>query len=290
MIEKNNLTRKCMRKFINFWNGDLVNKLLVIVSVIILGAVVGETYVLTATPAGERLVADLFPTSDNDPEIVLTGAVQTLAARDLTATVYASYLLATRPVSPTTGNNPQPTFHLLTLNPPATVLNTETPTTTYVPALTSTPDLMQTATLDVNAPLDKACIPQNPPQTGKAVEVIDGNTMRVLMDGLVFTIRYIGVEVPKDTLDAKLASIANSELVYAKDVTLISGASDKDERGRLLRYVLAENKFINLEIIRQGMGFSLDSPPNSSCLSVFMSAEQFARTAQLGMWMRIPTP
>jgi endonuclease YncB( thermonuclease family) len=65
--------------------------------------------------------------------------------------------------------------------------------------------------------------------------------------------------------------------------------TDKDDRGRLLRYVIIDNIFINMEMIRKGFGAALDVPPDSSCAQVFQQAEQTARAALTGIWAPTPT-
>ena len=279
-----------MRKFTDFWKGDLVNKLLVLVFIIIVITVAGEIYVLTFTPAGGRLAADLFPTPGDDPEIILTGAVQTLAARDATSTANAIFLLATLPnTTPTLNTTPFAPLHFLSPEATATAAPaTETSMPIISPSNTPTPTL--TATLDVNAPLDQACIPNNAPQTGTVLEILDGNTQKVLINGLVFVVRYIGIDAPRDALNANLSLIANRDLVYAREVTLITGNADKDTQGRLLRYVLVGKKFVNLELIRQGFASSLETVADKACASAFGNAERAARAAQLGMWKPVPTP
>jgi len=144
-------------------------------------------------------------------------------------------------------------------------------------------------------PADSTCIPKNgESRIGKAIEVMDGNTVRVLMqdNGLIYYVRYIGVEVPTDPAYGLLAEQKNIELVYMKEITLLTDTTPKDDRGRLLYYVIAGDTFINLEMIKQGLGSALDVPPNSSCAQSFSNGEQAARTSQLGIWsvISIPTP
>jgi endonuclease YncB( thermonuclease family) len=63
-------------------------------------------------------------------------------------------------------------------------------------------------------------------------------------------------------------------LVYGKDVSLVADVSNKDENGRLLRYVVAGNTFVNLEMIFQKLGTAVDIPPDSACAQIFNQAEQ----------------
>jgi len=139
---------------------------------------------------------------------------------------------------------------------------------------------------------DIACIPDNLRQTGKVVEVLDGNTVRVLFadDGLVHVIRYIGVASPADKPYSIAAEQKNTQLVYGKQVVFIPDGIDKDPSGRLLRYVLVDDSFINLELIRLGLGAAADSPADFACAQAFQQAEAAARTGLIGSWYLTATP
>ena len=104
------------------------------------------------------------------------------------------------------------------------------------------------------------------------------------MNDLVYVVGYIGVDVPQDEVNAMDAYLDNSELVFRKDVTLIADVLDKDPSGRLLRYVLVGDTFVNLQILEDGWGKAVDTPPNSSCAQTFKAAEEFAIQSAVGMW------
>jgi endonuclease YncB( thermonuclease family) len=135
-----------------------------------------------------------------------------------------------------------------------------------------------------------SCIPDNPPQTGKVVEVVDGDTIKVLLDqdGLTYSVRYIGMDTPEDTSQVEQfgpeATAKNAELVYDKTVTLIRDVSETDQYGRLLRYVLADGVFVNYELVAQGYANTVSYPPDVSCISLFQEAERGASASQLGLW------
>jgi endonuclease YncB( thermonuclease family) len=114
-----------------------------------------------------------------------------------------------------------------------------------------------------------------------------------MIDGLTYTVRYIGAAAPSDPGYAKAAAFENGKLVFAKVVTLIPDATNKDASGRLLRYVMLGDVFVNNEIIAKGWGSAVDAPPNSACAQTFSAAEQAARAAKLGQWKpagAVPTP
>lgn len=175
------------------------------------------------------------------------------------------------------------------------VTSTSAATVTAEP--TSTPLPLAT---DTSAPLyilvtGGSCIPNNPAQTGRAVEVVDGDTIKVILDqdGLTYSVRYIGMDTPENTSQVEYfgqeASAKNSELVYGKPVTLIKDVSETDQYGRLLRYVLADNLFVNYELVSQGYANTASYPPDVACIPTFQEAERQAAASKLGLWATPPT-
>lgn len=166
------------------------------------------------------------------------------------------------------------------------------PTNTLPATETAAP--LPTATSAYTA-LGASCIPDNPPQTGKVVEVVDGDTIRVLLDenGLVYSVRYIGMDTPENTSQVEYfgaeAEAKNLELVYGKKATLIKDVSETDQYGRLLRYVIVDNLFINYELVAQGYANTASYPPDIACIPIFQEAEQKASASKLGLWGAPPT-
>lgn len=109
------------------------------------------------------------------------------------------------------------------------------------------------------------------------------------MDDLVYVVRLIGVEVPQDARNAYQAYLLTSELIFRKDVILIADHVDKDANGRLLRYVLVGDTFVNLQLLQEGLGMFAATPTDSACADVFRATEQTARESGRGMWAA-PTP
>jgi len=175
----------------------------------------------------------------------------------------------------------------LTSNAPT---NTALPTNTPEPTATllSTPTSNQTA-------LGASCIPNNTPQTGKVVDVVDGDTIKVLLDqdGQTYTVRYIGMDAPEYTSQVEYfgseAAIKNVQLVFGKTIILIKDVSEIDIYGRLLRYVLVDNVFVNYELVAQGYASTASFPPDTACIPTFQEAEQKASASKLGLWNAPPT-
>ncbi len=179
---------------------------------------------------------------------------------------------------------------VITRVPENTTIALESPS----PALTETPAPgTPTQSISTNTPqtsLGKgaACIPSNNPQTGKVLEILDGSTIKVMINGKTYIVKYIGIETPGYIKTIEYFGVeakkANAALVFAKDITLIEDSSDKDPDGRLLRYIKVGDKFVNLELISKGFGKALSAPPNTSCDTTFKSAEEQANSAKIGLW------
>ncbi|HMD79948.1 MAG TPA: ABC transporter permease, partial [Anaerolineales bacterium] len=95
-----------------------------------------------------------------------------------------------------------------------------TPTSTEITAAATPPSATPSPAFTITSTTQVSCIPANPPLTAKVLEIVDGNTIKIYMNDLVYVVRYIGVEVPQDSVNAMNAFLDNSELVFRKDVIL----------------------------------------------------------------------
>jgi endonuclease YncB( thermonuclease family) len=287
---------KFMQRFIVFWKRDIINKLIVIISLLVAGGGVALVFLIITMPSGKSL-GDAFSQLRPLPPMatptiqVLTSTPQptitTMAFNIPWTPTDISTALSTALWHPFIPQSPTSTFTSLppTALPPTSTLvpPSATPTMKLIPS-TSTPSLTPGSTVSNN------CIPNHSPQTGHVVEVIDGNTIKVFTNNLVYVVRYIGVSAPQDKVYSLTAKLENAKLVFRKEITLITDVSDKDPRGRLLRYVMVGNTFVNLNLIEKGFGSALDVPPDSACAQIFKQAEQTAVNSQLGVWNVTPTP
>lgn len=251
-----------MKSLIRFWKEDILNKLIVVVTIgLLVGAVVVAYVLITLLPQTQLQQSDALPTG------VAIQPTDTHAPTPTTAFI----VNATAAVLPIGG-----------LVPTAASTDAATPTA----EATGSPALPPT--------LSAACIPSHAAETGKVIAVVDGDTIRVYMEDKVYFVRYIGIDVPSDgevkQLYGPAATFTNSSLVYGKQVTLIQDVSGKDPVGHLLRYVMVGSTFVNLEMVRSGMATAANVPPNTACAQEFKLAEQGARQAQVGRWAGTPTP
>jgi len=132
----------------------------------------------------------------------------------------------------------------------------------------------------------------------QVVAVVDGDTIKVEMDGIVYTVRYIGIDTPETVHPSKPvewmgteASAANESLVGGQVVFLEKDVSETDRYGRLLRYVyLLDGTFVNAMLVRMGYAQVSTYPPDVRYQELFLQMQQEAMDAGLGLWGAIPIP
>lgn len=132
-------------------------------------------------------------------------------------------------------------------------------------------------------------------QQARVLAVIDGDTIRVELDGRTVTIRYIGVDTPETVAPGQAvqaygpeATEANRRLVEGRTVLLEKDLSETDSFGRLLRYVYTESftgtTMVNAELVRLGYARVATYPPDVRYQSLFLELERDARASARGLW------
>ena len=288
-----------MKRLSVFWQQDITNKLIVIIGFALFVGFLALLVVLIRMPEDKSVKGafyEYFPAANPTfrAQNVLTNEAATLQA---IPTQTFTPKPATITSLPTLTPEPAETITPITGFATLTSTSTSTPTPTLVPP-SATP--LPTGTKPASAAtalitpttvaVTIACLPAEPTQTGSVVDIMDGNTIRVLMDdGLVYTVRYAGIVPPENIHYAKMATSENSKLVYGKKIVLTRGEEDKDPRGRLLRYVTVGQIFVNQELLRLGLATVSESEAGIPCMAEFQAAEQQARTAGVGLWS-LPQP
>lgn len=116
----------------------------------------------------------------------------------------------------------------------------------------------------------------------RVTQVIDGDTIEI--EG-GYRVRYIGIDTPERGEPYYIeASEANRNLVQGKKVRLEKDVENKDEYGRLLRYVWVDDTMVNAELVRLGYAYSYSYPPNLKYQIWFLQLEKEAREERRGLW------
>jgi endonuclease YncB( thermonuclease family) len=127
-------------------------------------------------------------------------------------------------------------------------------------------------------------------ELAQVLSVIDGDTIRVRLNGVEETVRYIGIDTPEPYRDGEPAcysgdaSRRNAELVADREVRLVTDVENRDRYERLLRYVYVDDIFVNEKLLEQGYAITLTIRPNTQYKSKFAVAEAAARREGVGLW------
>ena len=125
---------------------------------------------------------------------------------------------------------------------------------------------------------------------------IDGDTIRVEIDGHEETVRFIGIDTPETHGQGGLRECFGREasertaklLPVGTKVRLVRDVEPRDRYGRLLAYVYRalDGLFVNLALARDGYAAVLTYPPNVAHADEFVTATAEAREHNRGLWRR----
>ena len=119
--------------------------------------------------------------------------------------------------------------------------------------------------------------------TAQVRRVIDGDTIDVFLDNEVQRVRYIGMNTPeRDEACYNEATEANRALVEGETVLLVKDVSETDRFDRLLRYVYADDVFVNAMLVEQGYAEAALYRPDDQHYEEFRELEIVAAEQGLG--------
>ena len=148
-------------------------------------------------------------------------------------------------------------------------------------------------------PIPPPSTPSSPPPTPDLIleieaavtEVIDGDTIKVSLGGIIYDVRYIGVDTPElnDKRPqfyalAQEAARLNRQLVEGQNVRLEKDISETDHYGRLLRYVYVDETFVNAELVSHGLARAKAYEPDTKYKGYFEELEAKAKEDRIGIW------
>ncbi|MHB1090550.1 MAG: thermonuclease family protein [Ilumatobacteraceae bacterium] len=126
------------------------------------------------------------------------------------------------------------------------------------------------------------------------IEVIDGDTVDLSIDGHRQRVRLIGVDTPETKHPRKPVECYGHEATVFAESLLPQGTNGRLERDaeardtydRLLVYLYrnVDNMFINLELVRQGFAHVLTIEPNIAHMDKFVLAARDAQSNNRGLW------
>jgi micrococcal nuclease len=136
-----------------------------------------------------------------------------------------------------------------------------------------------------------------PPGSARVVEVVDGDTLRVEVDGTTETVRMLGIDTPEThhptkpvecfgaEASARLAELAPAGAI----VRLERDVEARDHYDRLLAYVYVTGAdgseiLANASLVGDGFAVALAIDPNRAHRGEIAALEQQARASGAGLW------
>lgn len=172
-----------------------------------------------------------------------------------------------------------------------TSTSTTTSTTTTIPASTTSTTRPTTSTTAAAATTTTSAQKPVPVPPGwsaaMVVDVIDGDTIDVrLGSGGVERVRLIGTNSPEGgECYADEATAGLTGMVEGETVHLEPDVSDRDQYGRLLRYVwTTDGVHVNAVTVEQGWALAREYPPDTARADELAAAQNRAEASGAGMW------
>jgi micrococcal nuclease len=126
------------------------------------------------------------------------------------------------------------------------------------------------------------------------LNVIDGDTVDIDIDGNTERVRLIGVNTPETKHPTKPIECFGPEasayltqlLPKGTHVRIERDIEARDRYGRMLLYLYREldNLFINLDLVLRGYGTPMSIEPNIFHRNDFVHAAALAETTNVGLW------
>ncbi len=140
----------------------------------------------------------------------------------------------------------------------------------------------------------RTAAPSGEPGLATVVEVVDGDTVVVDLNGRQETLRLIGVDTP-ETVDpdqppecfgAEASTHTKELLPEGTELRLTRDVEARDRYDRLLVYVerAEDGLFVNLDLVAGGWADDYPFPPNEAHARDFALAASRARADDLGLW------
>lgn len=128
-------------------------------------------------------------------------------------------------------------------------------------------------------------IGEREPDMHRVTTVIDGDTVE-LDNGE--KLRLAGIDTPEhDEPFSESAKAFLTDMVLHKKVRVEFGKRKRGGHGRLLGYLYVDNTLVNVEILRQGLGWIYlfpDTDHDNRILEELYAAQRAAMAAQVGVW------
>jgi micrococcal nuclease len=129
----------------------------------------------------------------------------------------------------------------------------------------------------------------------RVLEVVDGDTIRVDLDGRETPVRLIGIDTPErdgpftdEECFGARASRFTADALGGRTVDLEFDVERIDRFDRTLAYVWVGGSLFNERLLSEGYAVLATFPPNVRYVDRFRAAQRRAREAGIGLWSACP--
>ena len=130
-------------------------------------------------------------------------------------------------------------------------------------------------------------------ETYQVTKVVDGDTIKIMYNGIEESVRMIGIDTPETVHPTeavecfgKEASDKMKEYVQGKNVKIMfdSSQGERDKYGRILLYVWVDDVFINKQMILEGYAYEYTYSTPYQYQSEFKEAQKGSQGSKKGLW------
>ncbi|WP_137789969.1 thermonuclease family protein [Bacillus sp. E(2018)] len=126
----------------------------------------------------------------------------------------------------------------------------------------------------------------------KVEKVVDGDTIKVRVDGKLETVRFLLIDTPESVHPtkpvqpfSKEASTFTRDMLEEASVELELGIGERDKYGRLLAYVYADGKNVQENLLKNGLArVAYVFEPNTKYVDEYDRIQKQAQKEGLGIW------
>ncbi|MGM0804252.1 MAG: thermonuclease family protein [Bacillota bacterium] len=126
----------------------------------------------------------------------------------------------------------------------------------------------------------------------KVAKVVDGDTIKVRVDGKLETVRFLLVDTPESVHPSKPvqpfskeASTYTQGILKDANVELELGIGERDKYGRLLAYVFADGQSVQENLLKHGLArVAYVFEPNTKYVDQYDRIQKQAQKEGVGIW------
>jgi micrococcal nuclease len=118
------------------------------------------------------------------------------------------------------------------------------------------------------------------------IKALDGDSILTrLANGLEVEVRLLNVDAPEygQALSDEARTFTQSRIAH-KPLSLVTEVDQRDRYNRLLAFVHAGGRCVNLDLVEAGLALVFLIPPNTGRSDDFLAAQERAHTAKRGIW------